>query len=306
MESLLTSLRHLTLSSNAFRNGERLQLTACILFSLYQLQVYYLNEIQRGLCQSGDYKLSAHFANCARDPTEMKFIESICPQDIVDQVQAEQAVRHDIDDEFQPDSKTVDQKSIDKSKGKRPSSQIARANSVLTENRLAFDPKLGVFIVRNSEGNHNAVTLFPKQSCTCASTGECYHIISAKMSLGLHSKEVKSIINLSQLRRNTQARKENKSGRKKFAPAGADVVNPAPDSLKYANEVNTTSVFENNVESIVDESDNVELIVNESNCKCNRCTDYTCNVYLKPSYFSGTLILAILARGLVIAKFNMR
>ena len=53
----------------------------CILFSLYQLQVYYLNEIQRGLCQSGDYKLSAHFANCARDPTEMKFIESICPQD---------------------------------------------------------------------------------------------------------------------------------------------------------------------------------------------------------------------------------
>ena len=28
--------------------------------------------------------------------------------------------------------------------------------------------------------------------------------------------------------------------------------------------------------------------------------------YLKPSYFSGTLILAILARGLVIAKFNTR
>jgi len=27
-------------------------------------------------------------------------------------------------------------------------------------------------------------------------------------------------------------------------------------------------------------------------------------VYLKPSYFSGTLILAILARGIVIAKFN--
>ena len=29
-------------------------------------------------------------------------------------------------------------------------------------------------------------------------------------------------------------------------------------------------------------------------------------LYLKPSYFSGTLILAILARGLVIAKFNTR
>ena len=28
--------------------------------------------------------------------------------------------------------------------------------------------------------------------------------------------------------------------------------------------------------------------------------------YLKPSYLSGTLILVILVRGLVIAKFNMR
>jgi len=27
-------------------------------------------------------------------------------------------------------------------------------------------------------------------------------------------------------------------------------------------------------------------------------------IYLKPSYFSGTIILAILTRGLVIAKFN--
>ena len=29
-------------------------------------------------------------------------------------------------------------------------------------------------------------------------------------------------------------------------------------------------------------------------------------IYLKPSYFSGTLILVILARGLAIAKFNKR
>jgi len=31
---------------------------------------------------------------------------------------------------------------------------------------------------------------------------------------------------------------------------------------------------------------------------------FSSNCYLKPSYFSGTLILAILARGLMIAKFN--
>ena len=40
-------------------------------------------------------------------------------------------------------------------------------------------------------------------------------------------------------------RKEKMSGRKKFTPAAADIVNPPPDSLKYANKVDTTNVFEN-------------------------------------------------------------
>ena len=140
-----------------------------------------------------------------------------------------------------------------KNTDKHPSSQIARANLVLTENRISFDPKLGVFIVRNSEGNHNAVALFPKQSCTCASTKECYHIIAAKISLRLHSKEVTSVINMTELRRNTRTRKEKKSGRKKFTPVAADIVNPPPDSLKYANKVDTINVFENSAS--VDECD---------------------------------------------------
>ena len=167
---------------------------------------------------------------------------------IVGRVQAKQVIQ--TDNEFQPDQKTTD-----KNMDKHPSSQIARANLVLTENRVSFDPKLGVFIVRNSEGNHNAVALFPKQSCTCASTKECYHIIAAKMSLHLHSKEVTSVINMTELQRNTRTRKEKKSERKKFTPAAADVVNPPPDSLKYANKVDTTNVFENSAS------------VNECDCK---------------------------------------
>ena len=34
------------------------------------------------------------------------------------------------------------------------------------------------------------------------------------------------------------------------------------------------------------------------------CKDHNVVANLKPTYFSGTLILAILARGLVITKFN--
>ena len=36
-----------------------------ILFSLYQLQNYYYNEIQRGICQSGNYSLCPQFISLA-------------------------------------------------------------------------------------------------------------------------------------------------------------------------------------------------------------------------------------------------
>ncbi len=191
-----------------------------IVFSLYQLQNYYYNEIQRGLCQCGDYQLSAEFASCARDPTEVKLNESISPQSIVERVQSEGA------NVIEPAVAT--QCLEKKSTAKCLSSQTSRANLVLTEDRISFDPKLGVFIVKNSEGKHHAVTLFPKQTCTCPSTAECYHIISAKMSVGMQSKHGESVLNLSQLRRNTRSRKEKKSGRKRFVPTD---INPAPDSI---------------------------------------------------------------------------
>lgn len=192
-----------------------------IIFSLYQLQNYYYNEIQRGLCQCGDYKLSTEFASCARDPTEVKLIESIPPHSIVERVQTEEANIIECNH--------TECQLIEQSTTRLPSSQNSRANLVLTEDRISFDSKLGVFIVQNSEGHHHAVKLFPKQTCTCPSTSECYHIIAAKMSLGMQPKQTKSVVNLSQLRRNTRSRKEKKSGRKRFLPT--DIVNPAPDSI---------------------------------------------------------------------------
>ena len=63
------------------------------------------------------------------------------------------------------------------------------------------------------------------------------------MSLGLHSKEGKSVINLSELRRNTRTRKE-----KKFVPATADIINPAPDSLKCADAEDAKKALDNNIE----------------------------------------------------------
>jgi len=192
-----------------------------IIFSLYHLQTYYYNEIQRGLCQCGDFKLATDFVTFARDPDEVKLIEATPPNSIVERVHTKET--HTIDSSQMASS--LERQSV----GRCPSSQHARASLVLTEERISFDPKLGVFVVRSSENHHHAVTLFPKQSCTCPSTGECYHIISAKMSLGMESKQTSTVVNLTQLRKNTRSRKEKKSGRKRCAPVL--LANAAPDSI---------------------------------------------------------------------------
>ena len=84
VRSQLTNLRHSTLPVLKRLQKWREAPLDSILFSLYQLQNYYFDEIQRGLCQRGDFKLSSHFAYCAQDPTEVQLIESVCPHDIVD------------------------------------------------------------------------------------------------------------------------------------------------------------------------------------------------------------------------------
>ena len=83
--------------------------------------------------------------------------------------------------------------------------------------------------VIGTSGNLYTVRLFPEQSCSCPSTTTCYHIIGARMSIGLGDSCQKQKINLSQLRRNTRSRPQKKSGRK--APGKGDYeVGCAPDS----------------------------------------------------------------------------
>ena len=76
-------------------------------------------------------------------------------------------------------------------------------------------------------GNAHAVRLFPKESCTCPSTNLCYHIIAAKLSIGMNLQDYTHKVNLSQLRRNTRSKKDKNSGRKR--PRCGDY-EPAPDS----------------------------------------------------------------------------
>ena len=88
---------------------------------------------------------------------------------------------------------------------------------------------MGLFTVIGMGGNPYTVQLFPSQSCTCPSTTICYHIIGARMSIGLDVSCQQQKVNLSQLRRNTRSRPQKRSGRKAPRKGDYEVV-CAPDS----------------------------------------------------------------------------
>lgn len=96
------------------------------------------------------------------------------------------------------------------------------------------------FVVKGSRDNKYAVTLFPKETCNCPSTSRCRHILSAMMAIGLEPGEDKKAINLTQLRKNSRARKDKKAGTKRGRKGDVDETNviAAPDSILMSNTLN--------------------------------------------------------------------
>ena len=89
---------------------------------------------------------------------------------------------------------------------------------------ISFDHKLHVFTVKGVSGVPRVVTLFPKQTCSCPSTGECHHILAVQMSLGKEIEPKPSRRNLTQLRKNTRKKADKKSGRKRPRPDDTNTV----------------------------------------------------------------------------------
>ena len=140
----------------------------------------------------------------------------------------------------------------DKEPGERPVSvrnlsQAALAKSVIQENRICHVSKMGAFLVEGSKGDKYAVSLFPKETCQCPSTGECYHILAAKMSVGMPVSNQNKVINLTQLKRNSRRRVDKKGGRKQPRKNDLDVstILPAPDSMLCQNSVIENPEFDN-------------------------------------------------------------
>lgn len=100
----------------------------------------------------------------------------------------------------------------------------ARARLILDADNISFNTKLHVFNIKGLSGVTRVVTLFPNQTCSCPSTGDCYHIVAAKLCVGMPTSTRKGRkLNLTQLRRNTRSRTEKRSGRKRPRPNDVEI-----------------------------------------------------------------------------------
>ena len=175
-----------------------------MVLALYSLQAFYSNEIKRGLAEIGEYHPLPQFAPI-QPYSEVDYLPTSPLEEIVKHIRESAHVvetpKEEPREEPQPPARNL--------------SAEARAQLVLKSgDYINFDPKLHVFNVKGTSGVTRVVTMHPRETCSCLSTGSCYHILAAKMSLGIQVMTKPSRMNLTQLRKNTRSRKEKKSGKK--------------------------------------------------------------------------------------------
>ena len=110
---------------------------------------------------------------------EVSIIDTPMPDHIVQNIKARQ---NDEEMENYCISNATEQNT---SKVSHQSSALSRAQDVIKNNKITFDPKMHVFNVEGTNGTVRVVTLHPKETCSCPASGMCYHIMAAKVSLGI-------------------------------------------------------------------------------------------------------------------------
>ena len=101
--------------------------------------------------------------------------------------------------------------------------QIERAHIILQSGNISFNPKLHLFNVIGSGNRPYVVRLFPREMCSCPSSGICYHIIAVKISIGSETTVTKhQKLNLTMFRKRTRIRKDKTSGRKRARKMDVD------------------------------------------------------------------------------------
>ena len=197
----------------------------CTVLALYLLQSYYNNEIKRGLSGMGEYHVLSSVGIVEQ---EQGFTPTSSPSEIVEGIRNKSIVETATNQEL---GESIPNHTVNTGDPPtRPLSGHARACKVVSEDNISFDPKLHVFNVKGTSGTTRVVTLYPRETCSCPASRDCYHILATKYSIGMqpstNSSQQRSHSNLSQLRKNTRSRSEKKSGRKRPRPNDVDIDEP--------------------------------------------------------------------------------
>jgi len=87
------------------------------------------------------------------------------------------------------------------------------ADAVIQKQQIALDTRLAIFTV-NGTSESRVVRLFPTTTCSCPAKSNCYHILSARLAVGINGESCKRTVNVTQLCKNTRKCPDKTSGRK--------------------------------------------------------------------------------------------
>jgi hypothetical protein len=184
-----------------------------MVLSIFQLQSFYCNEIKRGFSGIGEYTISPEFQAMQIQEMDGAMYRTVSLEEIVTHI------RNGMHESVQLPSISIDQKEdINQDFSTSMMSTKARAQEILNTDRISFDSKLHCFMVKGTSGVVRVVTLFPSETCSCPSTGQCYHILAARLCVGMTDSKKYEKLNLTQLKKNTRSRSDKKSGRKRPRP----------------------------------------------------------------------------------------
>ena len=204
----------------------------CVLLLLYQLQAFYLNETKWGLVGLGEYSIAPEYHFITFDHLDVQYLPTSSPDEIVQRIKEGASMIGNVPaPQLTPIAR--DQEHFPADTFTRTLSAQARSQSVISAGNMTFDPKLHCFNVKGLSGVTRVVTLFPKPSCSCPSTGDCYHILAVKLSVGMSTASEPAKRNLTRLRKKHTKQEGEKMWQKETSPKWHRGSRPWWDSSQY-------------------------------------------------------------------------
>ena len=147
--------------------------------SLFHLCCYFEREVLRGIHQCGSLEVADEYSSYKRDPTLMpKLVKCIDPKEIVERAKGScQQLCQSPQSDQQEDTNT-------QSLSVTANTQVGFAIDAVKK-KLVTLADAGCWLVRSVDGTKPyAVTLLPKESCSCAAKKMCYHIMACRLMIG--------------------------------------------------------------------------------------------------------------------------